>query len=455
MRGGGVGLLRLVEGQVEGLVDHLPTVQVGPVHEGDRDARGAGATGAADAVHVGLVVLGAGVVDDVRDAAHVDAAGRHVGGHQHPDLVLAELRQCLLARDLGHVAVQRARGEAALGEVVGHPLALALGAGEDDDLLGVGGLQDAPDDLGLVEVVGLVDELRGRRHGRVLVRRLSADVHRVAHVGAGQRDDRGGHRGREQHRLAGLGGHLEQPLDVGQEAQVEHLVGLVEHQCVHVAEVEHLAVRQVDQTAGGADDHVDAALERLELGLVAHAAVDGQHAQAEVLAGQGEVVRDLQGQLAGRRHDERLRLALGQVGVRRVVDGGAALQHRDAEGEGLAGARAGLADQVGAHQGDREGHLLDGEGGGDAGALERVTDLGEDPQVTEGGHVGLLLSSSAAVGRVARSGGPGGLGKLAGASAAHMLAGGFPPRRRARVPARGGTGAALDGPRVSVGCAHD
>ena len=73
----------------------------------------------------------------------VDAAGGDVGGDQDVDLALAELGQRLLARDLGHVAVQRAGGEAALGEVVGDPLRLALGAGEDDDLAGVLGLQDA------------------------------------------------------------------------------------------------------------------------------------------------------------------------------------------------------------------------------------------------------------------------------------------------------------------------
>ena len=99
-----------------------------------------------------------------------------------------------------------------------------------------------------------------------------------------------------------------------------------------------------------------------------------------------EVVGDLERELAGRRDDQRLRLALRQVGVVGVVRGDAALQHRDAEGQGLAGAGAGLADQVGAQQGDREGHLLDGEGGGDAGALERVADLGEHPELSEGGQ---------------------------------------------------------------------
>ena len=51
---------------------------------------------------------------------------------------------------------------------------------------------------------------------------------------------------------------LEQLLDVGQEAEVEHLVGLVEDQRVHVGEVERPAVAQVDQAAGRADDDVDA-----------------------------------------------------------------------------------------------------------------------------------------------------------------------------------------------------
>ena len=137
---------------------------------------------------------------------------------------------------------------------------------------------------------------------------------------------------------------------------------------------------------GRADDDVDAGGQRVELRLVGDAAVDGQHAQAEVLAGQGQVAADLERELAGRGDDQRLRLALRKVGVRRVRRDDAALQHRDAEGEGLAGARAGLADQVGAEQGDREGHLLDGEGGGDAAALERVADLGEHPELSEGGH---------------------------------------------------------------------
>ena len=63
-------------------------------------------------------------------------------------------------------------------------------------------------------------------------------------------------------------------LDVGQEAQVEHLVGLVEHQHRQPAELQVTLLGQVEQPARGADDDVDALLQRLDLRLVGRAAVD-------------------------------------------------------------------------------------------------------------------------------------------------------------------------------------
>ena len=155
--------------QVERLVDDLPAGDVGPVDERDRDAGGTGAAGAADPVDVGLLVLGAGVVDHVRDADDVDAAGGDVGGDEDLDRAVAEPLERALAGHLRHVAVQRSGREAALDQVLGDPLGLALGAGEDEGQTTVLGLHDPGDDLGLVEVVRLVDELRGRRDHRVSV----------------------------------------------------------------------------------------------------------------------------------------------------------------------------------------------------------------------------------------------------------------------------------------------
>ena len=127
--GAGVGLLRLGDAEVERLVDERPAVQVVPVDERHGDAGVAGTAGAPDAVQVGLLVLGALVVDDVRDVLDVDAARGDVGGDEDVDLAVAERAQRLLAGTLAEVAVDRGGCEAALGELVGDLGGGALRAG--------------------------------------------------------------------------------------------------------------------------------------------------------------------------------------------------------------------------------------------------------------------------------------------------------------------------------------
>ena len=80
---------------------------------------------------------------------------------------------------------------------------------------------------------------------------------------------------------------------------------------------------------------------------------------------------DLQAQLAGGDDDQRARDAAQRAfGV-----GGELLQQRHAERKGLAHAGAGLADQIVAGQGQRQGQLLDGEGMFDAGFGEGAHDF--------------------------------------------------------------------------------
>ena len=123
-------------------------------------------------------------------------------------------------------------------------------------------LQDAREHLDLVHRVRAVDELLGGLDGGADVVGLGgADVRRLRHVAARERDDGAGHRRREEHRVARRGGRGEQLLDVGEEAKVEHLVGLVEHHGADVAQVEVALVDEVDHAAGRADDDVDAVLE--------------------------------------------------------------------------------------------------------------------------------------------------------------------------------------------------
>ena len=92
------------------------------------------------------------------------------------------------------------------------------------------GLQHPGEHLDLVHRVRAVDELLDGLDGVgvLVVVAHGADVRGLAHVAAGQRHDGAGHRRREEHRLA-RGGRQGDRLDVGQEAEVEHLVGFVEH----------------------------------------------------------------------------------------------------------------------------------------------------------------------------------------------------------------------------------
>ena len=195
-----------------------------------------GAAGAADAVQVGLLVLGALVVDHVRDALDVDAARGDVGADQHVDLAVAERAQRLLAGALAEVAVDRAGGEAALLQLVGEVGRGALGAAEDHGQSAAVGLQDARDHLRLVHGVRAVDELLGVGHRRALVvRRRWRGCAWAATCSGGPGEMTAPGMVAENSIVCRLAGSMRDDLlDVGQEAQVEHLVGLVEDERAHL-----------------------------------------------------------------------------------------------------------------------------------------------------------------------------------------------------------------------------
>ncbi|RAO53667.1 hypothetical protein PSN01_03846 [Micromonospora saelicesensis] len=206
------------------------------------------------------------------------------------------------------------------------------------------------------------------------------DRHRLAQEAPRQGDDRVRHGGREEHRLPVFRKHRQDLLDVVEEAQVEHPVGLVEDECVHPVEPEVLLLLQVHQSAGRADQDLDALAQRVDLRLVRHAAVDRQHPDATRPACGGQILGDLDAQLAGGDDDQRLGDA-----VAALARGEDPVEQRYAEAEGLAGAGGRLTDQVDAAQRDRDRVLLDGEGAGDAGRGQGLDGLGAGAECGERG----------------------------------------------------------------------
>ena len=88
---------------------------------------------------------------------------------------------------------------------------------------------------------------------------------RVGQVRPGQPVDAAVQRGGEQQPLAAGLGHVEDPGDVGQEAEVGHVVGLVDRGDLDLGERALALPDQVEQPAGGGDEQVDAAAQRGDL----------------------------------------------------------------------------------------------------------------------------------------------------------------------------------------------
>ncbi len=168
--------------------------------------------------------------------------------------------------------------------------------------------------------------------------------------------------GREQQPLAVRRRRVEQLGHGRHEAQVGHVVSLVQHGDLDLAETDGAALDQVDEPPGRGDHDVHPAGELLDLPPHRGTAVHGGDPDAEPAAQRGEHLGDLAGQLPGRDQDQPAR----GLGLAAAGGTGQPGQQGQAEGQGLTGAGLGAAQHVPAGQcvGQRPG--LDGEGRGDA-----------------------------------------------------------------------------------------
>ena len=243
--------------------------------EGQRAALATRATGAADAVHVGLGFTRNIEVNDQGDALDVEAARSHVGGDQHVEGAVLQALNHALTLGLGDITGDAGGAEPAARQLEGDLFDVGARAHEDDsgvgfflslgDVLGAG-CEHAGQSTDLVLVghngVGLVDRIdRGRLGG-------DRDLDRVLQVLTRHLFDGGGHRSAEQRGQAIIGGARCNRLDVLSKAHAQHLVGFVEHEHPHVRQVQRALLDEVDDATRGADDDLGTALERADLRAV-------------------------------------------------------------------------------------------------------------------------------------------------------------------------------------------
>jgi hypothetical protein len=141
--------------------------------------------------------------------------------------------------------------------------------------------------------------------------------------------------------------HLEDPLDVADEAHVEHAIGFVENENLHFGERNCALFAQVQQPAGCRHQDVAACAGLVDLRLLGDAAEDHLRAQVDVLAVVGDALRDLRSELARRRQHQRARVA--------PVAGAQLLQQRQREAGGLAGTGLRAGEHVAAREHGRNG----------------------------------------------------------------------------------------------------
>ena len=306
--GGRGGLVELERLELDLLLDQLLDVgdqaRVVARDQRDRQARGAGAAGAADAVDVVLGVERHVEVEDRRQVDDVEAARGDVGRDQHVDLARLERLERLQPLVLRLVAVQRVGAQAVALERARQPGAAELGVDEDERLGDRALLQDLQHGAPLVVGRDAVEVLLDVGRGRVRPRHLDHD--RVLQVAFGEAPDLGREGRREEQRLALLGQVREDALQVGQEADVEHAVGLVEDDVLDLVQHAVLRLDVVEQPPRRRDEHLDALLQLERLRLHVDAAEDDGDAQLRVRGVALDVVGDLVGELA-RRRDARAR----------------------------------------------------------------------------------------------------------------------------------------------------
>ena len=127
--------------------------------------------------------------------------------------------------------------------------------------------------------------------------------------GLGEAGDFRRHGRREEQRLPREGHQFADALDVGNEAHVEHAVGLVDDEDLDAREQQLAAVEEVEQPARRRDQHVRAAHDLGFLIAERDAADQQRHVELVVCAIFGEALLDLRRQLAGRLENQGARHA--------------------------------------------------------------------------------------------------------------------------------------------------
>ena len=251
--------------------------------------------GPANAVSVVFGLHGQAEVEHVGDGRHVDATGGHVGRHQNLHLAIAQGHEAAVAQALAQSAMQCHGGKAYLLQVGRQGITFDLRAGKHDGLVNGSITQPVIQQLALV--FRAVTPVQALLDVDVLVLR-GVDLHllRTAHHSRGQGLNTGRKSGTEHHGLATRGGQSVDFRKVIGETEIQHAVGFINHQKLHLVQLDLAAALQIQQAARGGHHQVGV-LQLGDLHLVRHATDHVGNTQASAVLDQVDrIMRHLLGQ---------------------------------------------------------------------------------------------------------------------------------------------------------------
>ena len=164
------------------------------------------------------------------------------------------------------------------------------------------------------------------------------NLDRILQQFARQRANVGRHRRGEEQVLSLLGQFPDDPSDWLDEAKVEHLIDLVEHQKFDRSKTCDAGVEMIEEAAGRRNQNVEARLKRADLGAMRHPAEHDCDLEAKSIGEIAKALGDLAREFTRRAQHEHA----GAASWRRAPVGHDPVEDRQGEGRRLAG--AGLSD---------------------------------------------------------------------------------------------------------------
>ena len=241
-------------------------------------------------------------IEHVAETGDVEATGRHIRRDHQRNLAILEALKRLEASRLRHVAVKRHSVEI-MPLQRGHQRGdVALAVTEDHCVFHIFAVQQRAECLALA-LWGCPGQMLGNGVGSTC-RRCHFDDLRVGDELVAQCLDVVRQGCREEQRLAERRQQADNALHIGNEAHIQHAVGLVDDKDLHICQQDLAALEMVEKAARRGDQYIDSLVQGGVLLGKADTADKKRHRQFVIGAEFLEGVGHLGSQFAGRGQDQ-------------------------------------------------------------------------------------------------------------------------------------------------------